>query len=156
MIYLLIGQPGSGKTTLGTNLYTLLQYEKRNWRRTVFHIDGDQMRELYNNKDYTEHGRHLNITNAQTLSEYLHSNECDVVISIVSPYRQLREDFKKKMGDNIVEIYLHTSDIRGREQFHVINYEVPENNFIDIDTSDCEIDESFSKLVNKLTEMGKL
>jgi len=51
---------------------------------------------------------------------------------LVSPYRDLREEFKKR--SDVREIYVHTKEIRGREDFHV-DYEEPIDNFIDIDTS---------------------
>ena len=46
MIYWFTGQPSAGKTTLGTKLHRFLKTEKRNWRRDVFHLDGDNLREL--------------------------------------------------------------------------------------------------------------
>ena len=36
-IYWLTGQPAHGKTVLGKMLVELLQTEKRNWRKDVFH-----------------------------------------------------------------------------------------------------------------------
>jgi len=45
MIYWFTGQPGAGKTIQATKLKDLLQTEKRNWRKDVFHIDGDDLRE---------------------------------------------------------------------------------------------------------------
>jgi len=41
MIYWFTGQPGAGKTIQATKLKEFLQTEKRNWRKDVFHIDGD-------------------------------------------------------------------------------------------------------------------
>ena len=46
MIYWFTGQPSSGKTTLGNKLHKFLQTEKRNWRKSVFQIDGDDLRKL--------------------------------------------------------------------------------------------------------------
>ena len=63
MIYWFTGQPSSGKTTLGTKLHRFLKTEKRNWRRDVFHLDGDDLRLLTINKDYSEEGRRNNIRN---------------------------------------------------------------------------------------------
>jgi adenylylsulfate kinase len=57
MIYWFTGQPGSGKTTLAKKLQNWLQTDKKNWRKTVFHIDGDQLRELFPNTNYTKEGR---------------------------------------------------------------------------------------------------
>ena len=80
MVYWFTGQPGAGKTVLGTKLHNFLKTEKRNWRRDVFHLDGDDLRELTVNKDYTEEGRITNIRNAHMITEYLHNNGCDVVV----------------------------------------------------------------------------
>ena len=65
MVYWFTGQPGSGKTVLGKKLIEFLKTEKRNWRRTVLkmHLDGDDLRELTVNKDYTPKGREINIRN---------------------------------------------------------------------------------------------
>ena len=70
-IYWLTGQPAHGKTVLGKLLVELLKTEKRNWRKDVFHVDGDDLRALTINKDYTEQGRINNIRRAQLLAEYL-------------------------------------------------------------------------------------
>jgi len=152
MIYWFTGQPGAGKTIQATKLKELLQTEKRNWRKDVFHIDGDSLRELTLNKDYSEIGRVQNIKNAQLLAFFLNSNECDIVVSIVSPYKEMREEFKKACGDGIVEIYVHTNRKRQREQFKVEGYEPPELNFFDMDTTSDNPVQSFTKLVHYLRE----
>ena len=47
------------------------------------------------------------------MPEYLHNNGCDVVVSLVAPYRELREEFKEKIGfDNFQEFYIHTTEKR--------------------------------------------
>ena len=85
MIYLFTGQPGSGKTTLAKKLQFWLQTEKRNWRKSVLRIDGDKLRELFPNKDYSKEGREKNIQKAFDIAKYLESEGVDVVISLVSP-----------------------------------------------------------------------
>ena len=52
----------------------------------------------------------------------------------------------KVMGDNLVELYVHTTDIRGREQFHVSNYEVPPENYLNIDTTNISVEECIIKI----------
>lgn len=156
MIYWFTGQPSSGKTTLGTKLHRFLQTEKRNWRKSVFHIDGDDLRKLTVNKDYSDKGRENNIRTAQTMAEYIHNNDCDVVVSLVSPFRELREELKEKIGEDIVEIYVHTSEKRERYKYRVRDYEAPEINFIDIDTTKDSPDASFSKIINHLNKLEKL
>ena len=122
MIYWFTGQPSSGKTTLGHKLYKFLQTEKRNWRKSVFHLDGDDLRKLTQNKDYSDQGRQNNIRTAQTITEYLHNNDCDVVVSLVAPFISLREEFKEKLGDDIVELYTHTTERRERYRYRVKDY----------------------------------
>ena len=147
MIYLFTGQPGSGKTTLGKKLQFWLQTDKKNWRKSVFHIDGDQLRELFPNKDYSKEGRERNIQKAFDIAKYLDSNGTDVVISLLSPYIELREQFKSEC--KVQEIYCHTKKIRGREDKFALDYEKPIQFFIDLDTSD-NLDTTFSKLIKMI------
>lgn len=156
MVYWFTGQPGAGKTVLGKKLHKFLETEKRNWRKDVFHLDGDHLREITNNKDYSEQGRKNNIKMAQTIVEYLHLNKCDVVVSVVAPFIELREELKDKLAHNIVEIYVHTTEARERDHFHVADYEPPQVNFIDINTTKDSPDTSFSKLINNLNKINKL
>ena len=151
MIYWFTGQQGAGKTTLGKKLHSFLKTEKRNWRRDVFHLDGDDLRELTTNKDYSEEGRITNIRNAHMIAQYLHNNGCDVVVSLVAPYRWLREEFKEKIGvHEFQEFYVHTTEKRERDRYKSKDYEQPEVNFIDVDTTKDSPDISFSRIINNL------
>ena len=144
MIYLFTGQPGSGKTTLAKKLQFWLQTDKKNWRKDVFHIDGDQLRELFPNTDYSKEGRERNIQKAFDIAKYLQASGNDVVISLVSPYRELREEFKSQC--KVQEIYCHTKTIRGREDKFALDYEPPIEFYVDLDTSE-NTDETFKKLL---------
>ena len=124
-----------------------LQTEKRNWRKSVFHIDGDQLRELFPNTDYSKEGRYKNINKAFDIAKYLQSNDTDVVISLVSPYRELRDRFKSEC--KVTEIYCHTKKMRGREDKFALDYEPPTEFFVDLDTSD-NADITFTKLIKML------
>lgn len=156
MIFWFIGQPGAGKTVLGTKLVEFLQTEKRNWRKDVFHIDGDVLRELTNNKDYSEQGRVNNIKNAQLISHFIHSSGSDVVVSMVTPYKEIREEFKKIIGDNFLEIYVYTTKKRQKDCFKVDNFEIPEEKFFEINTTSDNPTQSFSRLINHLKEIEKI
>jgi hypothetical protein len=127
MIIWLTGQPGAGKTTIARELL-------KDKFKSAFLIDGDQIRELFNNKDYSEKGRRDNIELAQNIAYYLHQNNRDVIVAMVSPYRDQRENFKEKIGNGLTEYYIHTSEVRGKENYHT-NYEQPLVNFTDIDTT---------------------
>ena len=139
MIIWLTGQPGAGKTTLA-------EWLKAHYYDNGIIVDGDDIRDVYQNKDYSEEGRKKNIERAQDLALFLHHKKFTPIVSLVSPYREQRELFKAKMGDDIREFYIHTNDIRGRENFHVSNYEPPIDNFVDIDTTGEDEYTSFQKI----------
>ena len=140
MIIWLTGQPGSGKTTICEEILRLRDYR-------VFHIDGDDLRDLFENKDYSETGRRKNIELAQQIAQYLHNQGKDVVVSLVSPYKDQRDRFKEKMGDNLVEVYIHTTEIRGREDFFVKEYEKPTERYLSINTTNESVEESTKKVL---------
>ena len=139
MIYWFTGQPGAGKTVLATALKEKSHFD--------FHIDGDDLRAIFDNKDYSEVGRRKNIELAQHLAHFLHNKGCNVVVSLVSPYKDQREEFKNKLENSVKEIYVHTTEIRGREQFHVENYQAPTTSFIDVDTTNISIEECLNKII---------
>jgi adenylylsulfate kinase len=146
MIYWFTGQPGHGKTVLSN----LLKDKLESLGKKVIAVDGDDIREIFVNKDYTKEGRYKNITLAQQISKFGHLKGFDVVVSLVSPYLELREKFKSDMLESIVEIYVHTIEVRGRENFHSSDYEKPIDNFIDIDTTDISPEESLNEIIKKL------
>jgi len=143
MIYLLTGQPGSGKTSIAKKI---IELSKQEW----FLIDGDDVRELFDNIDYSKLGRENNISLSYNIARYLMSNKRNVIISLVSPYKLLRDELKSKY-DDVLEIYVHTSEIRGREHHFVEGYESPTENFIDICTDNKTIEESaYEIIINKM------
>ena len=144
MIYYLVGQPHAGKTTLSRLLRQHL------FPQYIIQIDGDDLRDIFQNKDYSEDGRRNNIKRAQDIAMFLNGKGIDVIISMVSPYKDLRNDLKEKC--NVIEIYVHTDDIRGRENFHVKNYEKPTENYIDIDTTGVSEFTSLGELITKINE----
>ena len=139
MIFWFTGQPGSGKTTLGKALIERLD--------NTFHIDGDDLRGLSHNVDYSEQGRISNIRMAQSIAMYLDNKDQDVVVSIVAPYHWLREEFKERHKVN--EIYLHTTEKRGKEQFFAKDYEPPRDNFLEMDTTNVSVDACIDQIVKE-------
>ena len=138
-IFYIIGPSGSGKTTLGRALVDKLD--------DVFHIDGDDLRGLSANIDYSEQGRISNIRTAQSIAMYLDNKGQNVVVSVVAPYKWLREEFKERHKVN--EIYLHTTEIRGREHYFAADYEAPSSNFLDLDTTNISVDECIEKITKE-------
>ena len=140
----LTGQPASGKTTLANLLIESLSNENPN--KLYFNIDGDDLRNLFQNKDYSRKGRESNIRLGMSLAAYLINKKCIPIISLVSPYISLREEFKSKY--NVLEVYIHTSEIRGREEYFVKEYEPPQDNFLDMDKTHNTEKESLNEILN--------
>ena len=143
----LTGQPGAGKTVLGQAIKKHL--DKSNSKKSVI-VDGDDVRQLFENQNYSIDGRKKNIKFVQKLSQFLIGNDIIPIVCLVSPFKDLRDEVKAKY--NCLEIYVHCSEIRGREQFHVDYYEVPNENFIAIDTTQKTVEHSFEELLNKLKQ----
>ena len=134
MVLWFTGQPGSGKTTLTKKFIDdkLIGFMKVHPHKIV-HIDGDDLRDIVDNKDYSEKGRRENINLAMNLARFMDNKGFTVIISLVAPYRDLREELK--MERNVGEFYLHTTEIRGRENYFAEDYEPPLHNFTDINTN---------------------
>ncbi len=144
MIYWFTGQPGHGKTTLAKAMLNHLAAEGIE----AFHVDGDDLRALTTNADYSRGGRENNIRRAQLLAHYLQSKGQTVVVSLVAPYRDIREELKA--AANVTEVYVHTTETRGREEKHASDYEAPLTDFIDIDTTGKSVEESLQEVIAAL------
>jgi adenylylsulfate kinase len=145
MIYWFTGQPGHGKTTLAK---AMLAHLASNGVQ-AFHVDGDDLRALTTNADYSRAGREENIRRAQTIARYLQAKGQTVVVSLVAPYRNLRESFKAEAV--VTEVYVHTTETRGREGKHASDYEAPLANFIDIDTTGKTVEKSLAEVLNAVS-----
>lgn len=143
MIYWFTGQPSHGKTILADLL-------KETLLPNAYRVDGDDLRDLFTNKDFSIKGRIMNVDAAQKISHYLHNQGHDVIVSLVSPYIDQREEFKQLIGNNLKEIYIHTSEARERDRFSVKGYQAPLQNFIDIDTTEDAPEQSLQKIINQI------
>lgn len=152
MIYWFIGQPGCGKTTLAKLFKNKL---KKHLYKSVVHFDGDDLRilfgGLYKSEHFTKEYRVEQTRQLQKILAHIDGQgpEIDVIVSTVNPYRDVRDDFKKSHV-NVTEIYVTKTDIRGREAFNAIDFEVPLERFVHIDTTGKTPEQSVTELWEKL------
>ena len=137
MIIVLFGQPHSGKSTLAAEL-------------NAHNIDGDKLRELFSNKDYSREGRIKNLNRASDIAHYLNSAGEPVVLSLVYPYKEARE-YLNSLTNDVLWVYLIYSGERGRENFHVKDFDTPdEEDVLCLDTSKLSIEECINAISLRL------
>ena len=140
----LTGQPGSGKTTIAKALKKkILSNCKDN---NVILVDGDDLRDITTNKDYSRQGREKNIITAQKIAHFLSNKDFIVIVALVAPYLNIREEFK--LITPVFEIYLHTEEIRGREHFFAKDYEKPKKDFLDMDTTKRTVEDCVDEILS--------
>lgn len=100
-LFWVTGLSGAGKTTISTLLY---QYLKRNEENIVF-IDGDKIREVYQNKDYSEEGREKISYINMRLCKMMTEQGIDVIIAVIG-MRDVYREWNRKNIENYFEIYL--------------------------------------------------
>ena len=145
MIYVLYGQPGSGKTTLGQLLCTHIHHQPMGNEAVI--IDGDKFREIFKQTDYSKKGRENNIRAANTVATYISNvNNIDVILALVNPYERLRAELRAN-NSQVIEILLE-SDRDLRREYHVEDFEVgsPEH----IINTDSPADDTWSLLRDSL------
>ena len=153
MIIWLTGQPGSGKTTLANQLIEKIKDDNPSLK--IINLDGDDLRNINQNKDYSKKGRIKNISTAISIMRFLANKKYICVVSIVAPYRFLRDELKTEFP--LLEVYLHTTEIRGRENFFAKDYEEPiDPQHLRIDTGKLTVKESIDEILNVYRKMATL
>lgn len=103
MVILITGQAGTGKTTAARQIRDLLCKTGR----SIVHIDGDVIRKCWTNVKYDKDSRILNLERIRVMTRALLENSLadDIIISVVAPIAEARDEFYYDFGD-IKEIRL--------------------------------------------------
>lgn len=99
--YWITGLSGAGKTTIGSLLYLYMKRLKDN----IVLLDGDILRNIFRNTDYTFEGRKKLAYQYSGLCKMLNEQEIDVVICVVGMFQSCR-DWNRKEIEKYKEIYL--------------------------------------------------
>lgn len=121
MIVVFYGQPSSGKTTLAKLLQERIFLQNQ---PTPVIIDGDEIRNIFKDTDYSKEGRMNNLKRISDIATFLESKYKLVIISAVYPIQEARE-YLESICNNVFWVYLSYNGIRERQEFHVKDFDLP-------------------------------
>jgi adenylylsulfate kinase-like enzyme len=155
MIVVFYGQPHSGKTTLAQAYQTRLFIETG---KHVPIVDGDEIRQIFVNKDFSNEGRLKNLQKISDIATFLERQYGDVIVSAVYPLKEARKYLNDLNANNVVWIFLRYDTPRGRESYHVKDFQAYYDGYDSINTSNINTDfvtipdciDLVRKIVNKL------
>ena len=112
-VYWITGLSGAGKTTVGTGVYEYIRSKQPN----VIRLDGDILREIFKNTDYSYEGRKKLGFRYSDLCRMIALQGIDVVISTIVMFDEVR-DYNRETIDNYREIYLRVpiEELEKRDQ----------------------------------------
>jgi adenylylsulfate kinase len=162
------GLSGAGKTTITR----AIAEELRAKECQLEILDGDIVREnLTKGLGFSKEDRDINIRRIGFVANLLTRNGVIVLVSAISPYREVREEVRQTVGD-FVEVFVNAPlgtceerDVKGLykrarageiKQFTGIDdpYEPPLNPEVECRTDLEELSESVAKVMSKLEELG--
>ncbi|HAN74098.1 MAG TPA: adenylyl-sulfate kinase [Planktothrix sp. UBA8407] len=162
------GLSGAGKTTISGAVAEILK--EKECKLEI--LDGDIVREnLTKGLGFSKPDRDENIRRIGFVANLLTRNGVIVLVSAISPYREIREEVREKIGD-FVEVYVNAPltvcedrDVKGLYKrarageikgFTGIDdpYEFPTNPEVECHTDNEDISESIAKVLKKLADLG--
>ncbi len=165
----LTGLPCSGKTTIARILERW--FREKGYKVEV--LDGDELRRnLDPELGFSREDRAVHIRRVAYVAKLLSRNDVITIVSLVSPYIEVRRKAREIVGENFVEVYVKVSldtaikrDVKGMykralageiKNFTGIGdkYEPPEDPEVMVDTDVETPEESASKIYNYLLKRG--
>lgn len=100
-LFWITGLSGAGKSTISELLYAYLKKQESN----VVFLDGDIVREVFQNKDYTPEGREKITYTYMRLCKMLTDQGIDVVAAFIAMQEEYRK-WNRQNIENYYEVYL--------------------------------------------------
>ncbi|AEC51968.1 adenylylsulfate kinase [Pyrococcus sp. NA2] len=166
----LTGPSGAGKTTLAVKLAKKLR--EMGYRVEI--LDGDTIRKtLYPNLGFSKEAREMHNRIVIYMAKLLTRNGVIAIVSLISPYKRIREYARKEIG-RFIEVYVYAplevrikrdpkglyakalrGEIKGLTGFDGV-YEEPENPDVKVDSSKMTPEEEAELVIKKAKELGYL
>ncbi len=167
------GLSGSGKSTIAHALVERLAEFGRN----VSTLDGDEIRtHLSKGLGFSKEDRDTNIRRVGYVAGLVNQHNGTTICSVISPYRETRDDARKMSQDRFVEVFCDTPldvcekrDVKGlyaKARAAVADgkpmgftgvddpYEAPANPEVTLDTSKLSVEACTDQIIEKLVELG--
>ncbi len=166
----LTGPSGAGKTTLAR----ALEKKLKEMGLKVEVLDGDEIRrKLYPDIGFSKEAREMHNRVVIHMAKLLSRNGVVAVVSLISPYKAVREKAREEIG-KFIEVYLKCpleirmkrdpkglyskamrGEIKGLTGYDGI-YEEPENPELILETHKMSVEEEVEAILNKAKELGYL
>ena len=165
------GLSGAGKTTIAE----IVEKELRERGRRVEVLDGDIVRtNLSKGLTFSREDRNTNVLRIGFVANLLTRNGVGVIVSAISPFKQSRDQVRREIGDDFIEIFVDAPlevcaerDVKGLyrkaysgeiPQFTGVSdpYEAPTAPELTLKTNEEEPEDSARRVISKLEELGYL
>lgn len=165
------GLSGAGKTTIAD----IVERELRGRHGKVEVLDGDIVRtNLSKGLGFSREDRDTNVLRIGFVADLLTRNGVGVIVSAISPFKEVRDQVRRNVGEDFIEIYVDAPlevcaerDVKGLykkafageiEQFTGVSdpYEPPASPELHIKTDEEEPHESARRVILRLEELGYL
>lgn len=147
MIIVLFGQPTSGKSTLAKSYQMRLFLD---YGVSVPILDGDDIRAMFNNQDYSKEGRIKNLNRISDIATFLNKQYHVVIVSAVYPITEARNYLNQLNPEQVIWVHLTYQGERGREANHVKDFELPNEldtpNLLNLNTTTDDVEQCTQKI----------
>ncbi len=165
------GLSGAGKTTIAE----IVEHELRDRIGSVEVLDGDIVRtNLSKGLGFSREDRDTNVLRIGFVADLLTRNGVGVIVSAISPFKEVRDQVRRNIGEDFIEIFVDAPlevcaerDVKGLykkafsgeiPQFTGVSdpYEPPAAPELHIKTNEEEPQESARRVISRLEELGYL
>jgi adenylylsulfate kinase-like enzyme len=116
MLYLITGKAGAGKTHEAQNMDFMSWYE---WDNPAFLIDGDDVRDIWNDSDFTDEGRERHGVRMARIGRLAEKQGFTPIIAAITPTKKIRDLIRSHFEESKI-IY-----IKGGSLWPGTTYEEP-------------------------------